>query len=121
MTTPNIPAIQLAIKVLNEALEADRVAMNALLKHSVECNWDLGDHWSIQVGAYDPETDDETDDPLQHGPYRVRLLGVINGLFGIGPDSWGFIVGYTDEHGDFTRFEYRPPRQPARPSDEASS
>jgi len=80
------------------------------LAHRVPCNEALGDHESIQVAAFD--VFDSVAPAVYTGPYTVGMLGIINGLFGIGPDGWGYIIGHTDDDGQFVKFEYRPPRKP---------
>ena len=70
-------AIEEAIALLNSALEADRDAMSALIATRVRCNMALAEHPTIQTGA----------DPGRDGEFRVGLLGIINGLFGIEDDT----------------------------------
>ena len=103
-----ISAIDRAIAVLNEALAADPAAMAALMTMETSCNEAMADHPSIQVGAYERETGT----PTLAGPYWVRPLGLINGLFGVDADRWGFIAMNVDEHGRITEFLRTPPRQP---------
>lgn len=72
-------AVEQAVAVLNEALEADPVAMLGLFQHGVSVNDALADHPTIQV-------DSET------GTAVLRPLGLINGLFGVDADNWGYIA-----------------------------
>ena len=90
------------VKTLNEALEADRDAINSLFKHRVLCNSALADHPTIQVGAYNRETLEPTPD----GPYTISVLGLINGLAGVDENDIGFIAAYID-NGNIDRFEVR--------------
>lgn len=84
----NESAIALAIRVLNEALEADPDAINELMRTEVVVNTDaLRDHWSVQVGPHDPDGRAVAD-----GQIVVRPLGLINGLFGVDRDGWGLIA-----------------------------
>jgi len=69
------------LRVLNGAVMADADAMRALIFNRVECNRQLADHPTIQVDGY-----------TKPGKYFVGLLGVINGLFGIGKDGMGSIA-----------------------------
>ena len=78
-------SIDMAIKVLNEALEADEDAISSLLALEVECNSLLGDHPTIQVGKHSNGISD-----------RIRPLGLINGLFGAAEDTSGFIGAEAD-------------------------
>ena len=79
-----------AVEVLNEALAADPVAVNRYFLKEYEVNTDeLRDHPSIQVGSREifHEDGDAT--------IVVRPLGFINGLFGAGYESNGFICLHT--------------------------
>lgn len=70
--------------VLNRALKADPVAINALFAHRVECNEALADDSTIQVRNYD-------------GPVSVGILGIVNGLVGINYETdQGYIAGVYD-------------------------
>lgn len=66
--------IDRAVKVLNEALEADRQTIDQIFRTEFRCNEELGDYPSIQVGpSFEPYFEAEV----------VRVLGLINGLFGV--------------------------------------
>lgn len=84
-------AIDAAIAVLNQALEADPEAVAGLVNHRVPCNAKLAAHPTIQVG-----------------PDGVGLLGILNGLFGADPRGWGFICAVLSEDGTILRFERTP-------------
>lgn len=89
-----------AIRVLNEALEADPKAVARLLEASVVVNDDLAAHPTIQCGVDD-------------GVVRLRPLGLINGLFGIHENGWGYIAAVAERKLDGStgrlRFQrYRP-------------
>ena len=96
--------VEQAVRVLNEALEADPEAVNALFAHREQCSIIFADHKTIQVSA-----DGGTCLPA----YSVGLLGIINGIFGVDGDGWGAIVAeYTlkcgcDEIPDDAEFGYR--------------
>ena len=96
MTNP----VDNAIRVLNEALEADPGAVRRLMNMETDCNQAMADHPSIQVGAYDKDTGD----PTIGGPYWVRPLGLINGLFGTASDAWGFIAMNVRDDGSIAEF-----------------
>ena len=100
--------IQFAIDTLNQALEDDPIALTALLHCEVQCNKTLADHPTIQVGAYERGTNK----PMPDGPYWLRPLGLINGLFGADTDTWGFIAMDVDkENGHIIQFIHTPPRK----------
>lgn len=87
------PTAENAVKLLNEALEADPVAIGQLIDMRVVCKQKLMDHPTIQIDGN-----------------RVGILGIINGIFGIhrgGPlDGQGFIAAiYDSETGKLLRFE----------------
>jgi hypothetical protein len=71
------------IKILNEALESDREAITKLFTSRVECNEDLANHPTIQVGDYHG-----------NGKHMVGILGLLNGLFGIRADGRGYLCAY---------------------------
>lgn len=73
-------------------LKADPVAVSGLVGQRVACNETLADHPTCQVGGGD------------EGPWRVGLLGVLNGIFGRvnGP---GHIAAVVEENGRVMRFE----------------
>jgi len=83
--------IKEAVKVLNEALEADPVTINALFTIRLSCNEKLADHPTIQISAYSHETGKETP-----GKYSLGALGLINGLFGVDKEGWGHIGAIHD-------------------------
>ena len=93
----NEQAVDQAIRVLNEALEADPQAINQLFDTFVVVNGALVDHPSIQVGAV-PES--------PH--FWLSPLGLINGLFGADHSSWGFIAANVDESGNILSFGRTP-------------
>lgn len=65
--------VEQAIELLNSALEADPIAIQNLMNSRVTCNDDLANHPTIQVGS---------DGVGEDSPFRVGLLGIVNGLFG---------------------------------------
>ena len=75
-----------AIDRLNKMLEADPVAISALVETRVPCNQEMADHPTVQV----------TDEGLQGG-YKLGILGVLNGLFGVDQDGWGPIAAQYEQ------------------------
>ena len=59
-----------AVRILNELLELDRVAVSSLFSNRVNCNKALADHESVQVLT------------TGHPHHYVGILGLLNGLFG---------------------------------------
>ena len=89
------------IQVLNEALAADPVAINALMHLEVPCNVTLSKHPTIQIGHSLINKDDKTG-------WVMRPLGLINGLLGVKHggkfDNYGFIAMNIDDDGRITEF-----------------
>jgi len=85
-----------AAEALNRALCADPQAIMSLVNHRVACNQRLADDATIQVGSLD-------DAP----PWRVGLLGVINGIVGCDANGLGLVMalGDVDDSQCFTRIE----------------
>lgn len=70
-----------AISILNELVAADPIAMRNLIENRVPCNEGLAEHPTAQVGFHDNE-------------YRIGLLGVLNGIFGIHEDGNGALCAH---------------------------
>jgi len=103
MVQPDATAVDFAIKVLNEALEADRDAVSKLMEAEVEVNAEpFIDHPTIQVGHRDYDPDQ---------PVILRPLGLINGLFGADQDAWGFIAMIVNDDGSIAEFIRTPGRE----------
>jgi hypothetical protein len=60
---------EIILKVLNEALESDRLAIETLFRIKTFCNLEIAKHPFIQVGG------GYTDN------YYISLIGLINGFF----------------------------------------
>lgn len=73
-----------AVRVLNEALDADGSAVRALFAHWVMVNRALANHKTIQA------------DTTLDGGCRVRLLGVINGIVGVKENGSGYVAAVCD-------------------------
>lgn len=84
----NADAIEKAVTQLNSMLEADPVAITLMFNHEEYCNEKLAKHPTCQVAdtyAFNDGT------KRSGGDYFVRPLGIINGLFGVDKESWGWI------------------------------
>lgn len=80
-----------ALALLNEAVDLDHEAMRALCEGRVPCNEDLARHPTIQVSSC------QSAKSTAKSAYRVGLIGILNGLFGIDPESgFGAIAGIFD-------------------------
>jgi len=79
-----------AIKVLNDALERDPVAITKLVNLRVDCSTQLVNHPTIQTSAY-------------HDVAKVGVLGLINGIIGNSPSGVIGAEGTIDrDTGQFT-------------------
>jgi len=73
------------ITVLNEINKLDPTVLLALISYRVPCNQALADHPTVQVGK------------SELGDYfEVGLLGILNGLFGVKEDGYGYIAAEFD-------------------------
>jgi DNA-directed RNA polymerase subunit RPC12/RpoP len=72
------------ITVLNRAIKEDRGAIESLCVHRVDCNENLADDPTIQVGAKDNN-------------FRVGLIGILSGIAGQWPDGFSRIWVVYDE------------------------
>lgn len=82
--------VQHAIQVLNEALAADPKSIEYLFKVHGVATPALVQHPTIQVVR---EAGFDND-------YFIRVLGLINGLFGVGADGYGKITAVYDNEPD---------------------
>ena len=93
-----------AIDTLNRALEKDPDAMNALFSYYVPCNTELAKDPTIQVAVNQKIV-------CAHGvmgqaePLTLGILGLINGLFGVDNDMYGYITAVFDDDNKLVRFE----------------
>jgi hypothetical protein len=80
------------IAYLNELHSIDPDAVQSLIESRVPCNQEMAEHESCQVsGAADD--------------FRVGLLGVLNGAFGVDESGRGPIAAnYSDRSGEFLGF-----------------
>lgn len=70
------------VALLDEAIQLDPVAMTELCGTRVQCNNDLANHPTIQVGELEPES----------GQAVVGMIGILNGIGGIRDDGWGRVA-----------------------------
>ena len=85
-------SIDKAIMRLNEMLAADPIATNALFCAMVPVNEALANHPTIQVGVYNEI-------------HFVRLIGVLNGIFGCDENGCGPIAIFYD-NGRIVKFDH---------------
>jgi len=71
------------VELLNDAFTKDPEAMNNLALSRVACNETLADHPTIQVGKFGED-------------YKVGIIGILNGVFGMADDGYGAIAGDFD-------------------------
>jgi hypothetical protein len=102
------------VEFLNSLVETDRYAMADLLCQRVPCNRKLADHPTVQVAAHN-----RRDTTIPPGGFRVGILGVLNGYYGIhedGPNQgMGAIVAEYEE-GKFLGFRLVEPVEINDPS-----
>lgn len=65
---------------LNYLLQVDPKAISDLIETRVSCSQNLANHPTVQVVGNESEG------------YRVGLLGILNGLFGVDAEGWGPIA-----------------------------
>lgn len=83
-----------AIRVLNRIHAADPTVLPQLIAYRVPCNEALADDPTVQVGEI-PDSDG----------WQVGFLGVLNGIFGVDANTWGYIAAnFTDADGELTEF-----------------
>lgn len=83
--------IDVAIDVLNKALELDRYAVTELVRFRVPCNNKLVEHETVQCR-------------IDSIGMSVSVLGLINGLFGTTLAGNGHIVATVDDGGGILYF-----------------
>jgi hypothetical protein len=81
-----------AIEVLNRIHKADPTVLPALIFHRVECNHQVAEDKTVQVGT------------VSNGGYEVGILGIINGIFGVDENGWGHIYANFDDEGTLVDF-----------------
>lgn len=84
-----------AIRVLNEALKADPLAIEGLCSRREFANEDLANHPTVQVATSNVQGDEF---------HTVRLIGLLNGIFGVDAQGNGFIAEKRDDSGMLVGF-----------------
>lgn len=99
LSVTDLVSVERAVHILNEINMLDPEVLGTLIQTRVVCNEKLAGHPTVQVGVVQIN-----DEPR----YHVGLLGIINGIFGIDSDSWGFIECELDvETGQIVTFRVR--------------
>lgn len=90
------------IAFLNELIATDKMAVENLISHKVQCNDEMTDHPSVQVEGTNSEY------------YNlVGFLGILNGMFGVlgeeaeDKEGWGAIVAVFDGSPDKRLQEFK--------------
>ena len=96
----NREAVEHAIRVLNEALASGPDAMHQFIHMGVPVHLSLAEHPSIQVGKSLIAPKD--------GDYVMHPLGLINGLFGVDDNEWGYIYMTQSDAGEILSFGLKP-------------
>lgn len=78
---------------LNEFLLLDPDAFEAIFTHRVRCNEFVARHETIQVGK------------TRGGYYRLSIVGLLNGVFGIDENGSGDLCGVYDEQNNLIRID----------------
>jgi len=87
---------QETVDYLNELHKLHETAISALVNYRVPANCELSEHPTVQTEEV----------PWTASPaYIIGMLGVINGLIGVGEDGVGYVVAsYDDESGKLLGF-----------------
>lgn len=95
-----------AIQLLNDAMAADKGAVQKLIDYRVPCNSKMVAHPTIQINVALHKTSAMgTSENLLPFYYSVGLLGILNGLFGIDDRGHGLITAQFDDNGALLGFE----------------
>jgi len=86
----NNVSVDEVVDFLNELVEIDKDAIARLIATRVSCNESLADHPTVQVMVKDNR-------------FKVGLLGIINGLFGVDEKGFGAIAFEYSDDGDLIR------------------
>ena len=92
---------QEAIDVLNRIHAADPTVLPELIAYRVPCNVAVADDPTVQVGPRDDVLQTEHSDGRD---WKVGLLGVLNGIFGIRAQTQGWIAASFDDEHNLTGF-----------------
>lgn len=101
--------VEEAIAVLNRVHALDPNVMQALIEFRVECNEQLADDETVQVAVKGEQLHRASGTELAE--YNVGLLGILNGIFGIQPDTTtGYIAAVYNRSMQLLRFELAVPK-----------
>lgn len=102
-----------AIAVLNRVHAADPKVLPRLISYRVACNRAVADDPAVQVGLRKhPGREGRPDSP---DTFEVGLLGIVNGILGVQPDTeYGWVAAvYDDTTRELTGFRvYEPEKGP---------
>lgn len=87
---PNEVTVGDFVEYMNGLLAVDQEAISNLVLQRVQCNEQLADHETVQCG-------------VSGDTFNVGFLGVINGLFGVDDNGFGFVVAVIED-GKIVRF-----------------
>lgn len=76
------------VDFMNELVKIDADAVSMLCNTRVPCNKEMLNHPTVQAGSVG---EDSTD--------RVGMIGILNGLCGVGKGNWGIIAASCEEDG----------------------
>ena len=82
--------------MLNRALEKDPRAIMDLIEYRIPCEPVLAEDPTIQVTGEESSIGTEDGDVVYRNDYKIGLLGLLNGLFGVDEEGWGFIAAVFD-------------------------
>jgi hypothetical protein len=102
--SPEPLTLDVAIERLNSMVLADPHAMQRLCEHRTLCNAALTEHPTAQVVA-------QRGDQFVGEHNIIGMLGVINGIFGVDADGWGFIAAKYEDTGELLEFIRTPARK----------
>ena len=85
--TKQLITIDDAIDFLNDLITLDKDAMTKLVDQKVTCNEGMAFHPTVQVGINEDKE------------YIVGMAGILNGLFGINTNKYGYITFVFGEDG----------------------
>lgn len=93
--------VVMAIAVLNRIHKEDPAVLPALIQMRVPCNRALADDETVQVGVLCTMDHDGHESSRE---FEVGFLGILNGIFGIKEDGYGYIQANFDDAGNLTHF-----------------
>lgn len=95
-TYENVVLAGQIVELMNEALKLDPRAVSQLLEHRVDCTEALAEHATIQTVK--EHVSNTSGAAVLVSQYKVGLLGILNGICGVGDDVRGFIEAVYYDH-----------------------